>query len=92
MIYIDSPKFDEEAKRIFEARLSDLNGWFVESFTEADDEKLAMLARTLLDCSEAPSDREVDYVLRIGRLVIDMTNNYCYPENSEVAEALRDRA
>jgi len=85
----DSPEFDDTATSIFEGRVKDINGWFVESFTEADDGALAALAYLIIELRNKPADKHHDLELRIGKQITAMVADYCEPEDVEVMEAMQ---
>jgi hypothetical protein len=84
----DSPEFEDKATEMFEERVIDFNGWFLESFTEADDTELAKLAFLFIQHRKAPSDKQKDLQRRIGSAVIEMVEMACEPWDVEVIEAL----
>jgi hypothetical protein len=84
----DSADFEDTATRMFEERVTDFNGWFLESFTEAEDSVLASLAALLLQHRDKPMDRQHDLELRIGKKVAEMVSMACEPWDVEVKEAL----
>lgn len=86
----DSPEFEDKATQMFEERVSDFNGWFLESFTEADDSELVKLAALFIQHRNCPSDKQKDLLLRIGSAVIEMVGMACEPWDAEVIEALNN--
>lgn len=84
----DSPEFEDKAKTMYEERVSDFNGWFLESFTEADDSELVKLAALLIQHRNASSDKAKDIQMRIGSAVIEMVERSCEPWDVEVYEDL----
>jgi len=86
----DSPEFEDKATQMFEERVSDFNGWFLESFTEADDKELVTLAALLIQHRNCPADKQKDLQMRIGRAVIEMVERVCEPWDAEVFEALNN--
>jgi len=84
----DSPEFEDKASLMFEERVSDFNGWFLESFTESDDTELVKLALLLIQNRKAPSDKQKDLQMSIGEAVIKMVDRACEPLDAEVIEAL----
>jgi hypothetical protein len=88
----DSPEFEDKATQMFEERVTDFNGWFLESFTEADDSVLASLASLLLQHRNQPSDKQRDLQMRIGSIVIEMVEKACEPWDTEVVEAIGEGA
>jgi len=86
----DSPEFEDKATQMFEERVSDFNGWFLESFTEADDKDLVSLAALLIQHRNQPTDKQRDLQMRIGSKVIEMVERACEPWDVEVIEAMRD--
>jgi hypothetical protein len=86
----DSPEFEDKATQMYEERALDFNGWFLESFTEADDKELVTLAALLIQHRNGPSDRQKDLQMRIGEAVIKMVDMACEPWDVEVIEALNN--
>ena len=86
----DSPEFEDKATQMFEERVSDFNGWFLESFTEADDSELVKLAALLIQHRNAPCDKAKDLQMRIGSIVIEMVYRSCEPWGAEVLEWLNN--
>ena len=84
----DSPEFEDRASLMFEERVSDFNGWFLESFTEAEDKDLVSLALLLIKHRNCPADKQKDLQLRIGSAVIEMVERACEPWDVEVIEEL----
>ena len=84
----DSPEFEDKASLMFEERVSDFNGWFLESFTEADDTEFLKLALLFVQHRKAPSDKQKDLQMRIGEAVIKMVEMACEPWDVEVIEAI----
>lgn len=86
----DTAEFEEKATQMFEERVSDFNGFFLESFTEADDSELVKLAALLIQHRNAPSDKAKDLQMRIGSAVIEMVERACEPWDVEVEEAINN--
>ena len=86
----DSPEFEDKATQMFEERVSDFNGWFLESFTEPYDKELVKLAALLIQHRNSPADKQKDLQMRIGEAVIYMVRQGCEPFDEEVLEALND--
>ena len=84
----DSPEFEDKAKTMYEERVSDFNGWFLESFTEADDNVLVSLAALLIQHRNKPSDKHHDLELQIGKKIVEMVSMACEPWDVEVYEDL----
>ena len=84
----DSPEFEDMAKQIFEERATDFNGWFLESFTEADDKELSLLSLLIRQHRNQPLDKQHDLQREIGLSVIRMVEMACEPMDSEVVERL----
>jgi hypothetical protein len=84
----DSPEFEDKATQMFEERVSDFNGWFLESFTEADDNVLVSLAALLIQHRNKPSDKHRDLELQIGKKIVEMVSMACEPWDVEVYEDL----
>jgi len=84
----DSPEFEDKATQMFEERVSDFNGWFLESFTEADDNVLVSLAALLIQRRNKPSDKHRDLELQIGKKIVEMVSMACEPWDVEVYEDL----
>ena len=84
----DSPEFEDKASLMFEERVSDFNGWFLESFTESEDTELVKLALLFIQHRNGPADKQKDLQMRIGSAVIEMVEKACEPWDVEVIEAL----
>ena len=86
----DSPEFEDKAAQMFEERVSDINGWFLESFTEADDGDKEILAKLLIAARGCPSDKVPNYQRLISDAVYSMVIDRCEPLDAEVMEALNN--
>ena len=63
-----------------EKRLDDINGWFIEAFTEANDEVLKSISDAIKTEDE----------LLTGRLVVQQVRAYCTPSDEDVIEEMKD--
>ena len=74
----EGPVFESKKDDIIEDRFKDLNGWFIESITEASDENLAELR----DAIQSGDN------LKAGDIVSDMVYRYITPADEVVLEEL----
>lgn len=70
--------FVDKRDQLTRERVMDLNGWLVESITEASDANLTELAEAIISGDN----------LRAGDIVSDLVYRYCTPSDDEVREEL----
>ena len=66
----------EKQEEIYDERVNDYNGWFLESFSES--EELKKLSETLINGTYED----------VGEIVAKMVFDYCYPSEKEAEEEL----
>lgn len=71
-------EFENEKERQYFEKLDDTNGWFIESFSQAEDSRLIELAEAL----KLPPDEKSS--IRIGDIVRQLVEDYCQPSDDEV--------
>jgi len=74
----NTDEFADMKESMQEERIKDINGWFIESFSEAPDATL----KELSDCVLAGDN------LRVGDIVSDLVHRYCTPDDEDVREAM----
>jgi hypothetical protein len=78
----DSPDFEDKREELTIDRIQDVEGTFLESFTEADTLRLQELSEAVL----LPADEKSS--IRIGDIVRQMAEDYCTPTDEQVLEEL----
>ncbi len=78
----ETPAFEETKTELMERRIRDVEGYFLEAFTEADTPQLKKLSEAVLLTADGES------TLRIGEIVRKMVESYCEPNDEEVIEDL----
>ena len=84
----ETAEFWDAKEELYRKRVSDVPGWFTDSFGETSDEWMKELSDLVLKWGESPSDRTKDFEVEIGRMVARMVDEYCYPSDEDVIEAL----
>ena len=84
----DSPEFEDKKHAICKSRIRDINGYFIESFSESPDALLKSLAELVVGWLEAPSGQDKDIEVKIGQMVVSQVCGYCTPDDDEVLESL----
>ena len=67
---------------IWDERILDINGYFLESISEQPDEKLMTLAKLIRDNETGTHTEE------IGAIVTKWVIDYCKPKDDDVDEAI----
>ena len=76
----ESDWYQDKAQEEFLSRLDDIGGYFLESITEAPDEKLKELAETVKIAVNVHTKKEESAAhAAIGLLVMAMVVKYCWP-------------
>ena len=75
----ESGWYQDKAKEEFLSRLDDIGGWFLESITEAPDDKLKELAKSVKTAVDPTKQEESTAHAAIGLLVVAMVEKYCWP-------------
>ena len=84
----ESVAFEEEKDTLYRSRIADINGYFIEAFSESTDEWLRELSNLVLLWGDLSSDKVKDVEIEIGRLVARRIDEYCEPDDDEVLESL----
>ena len=84
----ESVAFEEEKDTLYRSRIADINGYFIEAFSESSDEWLRELSNLVLLWGDSSSDRVKDVEIEIGRLVARRIDEYCTPDDDDVLESL----
>lgn len=84
----NSDEFIEKKREIFEERVRDLNGDFMECFTEMADLTLGRLGDEILKCEDVCWKDGKAFREEIGMIIWARVHNYCMPSYDEVIEAL----
>ena len=78
----EGPAFEEKQEDLMRERISDVEGTFLESFTEADTSRLTELSEAVL----LPADEKSS--IRIGDIVREMVEGYCTVPDDEILDSL----
>jgi hypothetical protein len=84
----ESPAFEDMKQSIYRERVQDINGYFIECFSESSDNWLEELSALVLSYADSPSDRVRDIEVAIGKKIAEHLDEYCTPSDDEVVEAL----
>ena len=84
----ESVAFEEEKEVIYRERVSDINGYIIESIGESSDEWLRELSNLVLLWGDSPSDKVNDVEIRIGKMVARRIDEYCTPDDDAVLDSL----
>ena len=76
------PDWDDMQMEIWDDRILDINGYFLESFSEQSDENLRKLAKLISD------NENGTHTITIGAMVTKWVLNYCKPKDDEVDEVM----
>ena len=71
----ETPAFEETRTELMERRIQDVEGSFLESFTEADTSRLKELSEAVL----LPADQKSS--IRIGDITRQLIEDYCMPKD-----------
>ena len=78
----DVGDWDDMQMEIWDDRILDINGYFLESFSEQSDENLRKLAKLI------SNNENGTHTITIGAMVTKWVLNYCKPKDDEVDEAM----
>ena len=81
----ETAEFEEKQREMWEERISDINGWFIEAISETNDATLKRLSDKVLACDDPPTEKQLQ---DIGRMVYVMQELYNWPKDEDVIEAL----
>ena len=78
----DSQDWEDMHINMWDDRILDINGYFLESFSEQSDENLRKLAKLISD------NENGTHTITIGAMVTKWVLNYCKPKDDEVDEVM----
>mgnify|MGYP001826953003 FL=1 len=81
----ETAEFEEKQREMWEERISDINGWFIEAIGETNDATLKRLSDKVLACDDPPTEKQLQ---DIGRMLYVMQELYNWPKDEDVIEAL----
>ena len=84
----ETAAYEDAKDSVYREKVSDINGYFIESICEASDEWLKELSQLCLKWGDSPSDKVKDVELEIGRLVARRVDEYCDPDHEEIMDYL----
>lgn len=80
----------DAAEELHVKRIEDINGYFVESLTEASDQWLAELSTLVKQWFESPQSSTQDFEILIGKKVAERVVEYCSPSEDDVEEYMNE--
>jgi len=84
-------KYEDVVEEMYLERLQDINGWFIESLTEAPDEFLVKLSECMQQWVTGPASHDKDIEVMVGKMILNRFESYCLPVEDDLTEELDRR-